>query len=158
MADVHVITWRAAYSGLIPQHYLDSLDAATIAARWSQWLGRQTREFSWVAEEGDRVVAYATGGPEREQDREYRFEIYGLYVLPGFQGRGLGTALVRALAGAFAPHRGVLIWALRDNLKARDFYQKLGGRMVREHVLLLEGLELPEVGFGWERASELAAG
>lgn len=34
VADVHVRTWRAGYSGIIPQDYLASLDPAAFAERY----------------------------------------------------------------------------------------------------------------------------
>jgi ribosomal protein S18 acetylase RimI-like enzyme len=56
-----------------------------------------------------------------------------LYVLPAFQGRGIGTAVVRdVLAGAGARGRPVDLAVLGNNDRARALYERLGFRRVRE--------------------------
>lgn len=64
-------------------------DAADIAARFGSpvhpWL---------VAEEGERVVGYASTSPMRNR-AAYRWSVEtGIYLAPGAQGRGLGRELL----------------------------------------------------------------
>lgn len=64
-------------------------DAADIAARFGSpvhpWL---------VAEEGERVVGYASTSPMRNR-AAYRWSVEtGIYLAPGAQGRGLGRQLL----------------------------------------------------------------
>jgi ribosomal protein S18 acetylase RimI-like enzyme len=56
-----------------------------------------------------------------------------LYVLPEFQGRGIGTAIVRdLLARAGTAGKPVDLGVLRNNGRARALYERLGFRAVRE--------------------------
>ena len=52
-----------------------------------------------------------------------------LYVLPGAQGRGTGTALLKIAQQASDP---LQLWTFQRNTKARHFYQHRGFALVRE--------------------------
>jgi ribosomal protein S18 acetylase RimI-like enzyme len=156
IASVHVASWRTTYRGLLPDAYLDAMDVDQYAARWHRMLlDPAGRSMVLVAEEEGIVVGFASGGPERDEDDRYEGELYAIYVLREFQGRGLGRALAEAVAAALAD-RGVtsmVVWVLRDNAAARGFYERLGGAYLRERELQLGsegGLQLSEVSYLWE--------
>jgi GNAT superfamily N-acetyltransferase len=153
IARVQVASWRTTYPGMIPQDFLDSMDDAAFAGRWSERLSHETsRRTTFVAEDEGRLVGFATGGAEREGDAQYDGELYAIYVLQEWQGQGLGRELVNAVAGALVERglHSMLVWVLRDNLPARAFYERLGGVYVREHPLDFgAGFEVMEVSYGW---------
>lgn len=121
--------WQAAYRGLVPDDYLDSLSDSFDATRWRAWLEEQGDERGWVAERDGTVVGFVTAGPSRDEDAGERTgEIYGLYVEPRLFGTGVGRALIgRALADlrdrGFAP---VTLWVLHGNTRAKRFYERAG--------------------------------
>lgn len=41
------------------------------------------------------------------------------------------------------------VWALRDNWKARRFYEKMGGKLVSDRPLMFDGTQVMEVAYGW---------
>jgi hypothetical protein len=61
IAVVHVLSWQAAYEGLVPQDYLDGLDLARRRELWDTVLAEDAwpRSGVLVAENEDRV----TGSP-----------------------------------------------------------------------------------------------
>jgi len=61
-----------------------------------------------------------------------------LYVRPGFRHRGLGAALIQAVARIGAERNcGRFEWiALQWNRNALEFYRKLGAQTLEEWVLL----------------------
>jgi GNAT superfamily N-acetyltransferase len=69
----------------------------------------------WVAEAGGRVVGVAALDGDM---------LAQLYILPGEQGRGIGSALL-AKAMARRPN-GVRLYAFQRNTRARDFYERHG--------------------------------
>ncbi len=78
--------------------------------------------------------------------------------------RGLETlnpdrvAYVADAGGAivgFASLAPILIWTLRDNAKARTWYEGLGGVLVGEKSEPYEGHVLNEVGYGWRDPAAL---
>jgi hypothetical protein len=155
---IRVETWRATYRGLLPDGLIDGLRSDPAQRR--ERLRRQPADqFSFVAEDGGEVVGYAFGGPERANDPEYKGEVYAIYVLPAKQGKGLGRALIRGSVNELEAHGigTLLIWVLRENTIGRRFYERLGGRIVREKPLE----EFPgaadhiEIGYGWSDTSPL---
>jgi hypothetical protein len=55
-------------------------------------------------------------------------------------------------------HANAAVWVLRDNLGARRFYEALGGEATGvEGVWSIEGLEIPDIAYGWRDLAGLAA-
>jgi len=69
----------------------------------------------WVAEEGGRVIGFAGLGDDA---------LRHLWVQPGAQNRGVGTALL-ALVKERRPS-GLRLWVFQKNVGARRFYERHG--------------------------------
>lgn len=86
---------------------------------------------TYVAEDGDRWVGLATGLREAGDDaRRPRFLLVGMFVDPGVRGRGVGSALVEAVAG-WARAQGAARMFLEvtiTNGPAIRLYQRCGFR------------------------------
>src|SRR5215831_7763536 len=87
IAHVHVATWRSAYRDLLPADFLASLSESQYEERWTRAL-RDPATRIYVAEGGDGVVGFASGGPERAGETGYEGELYAIYVLQEAQGHG----------------------------------------------------------------------
>ncbi|MFC3068079.1 GNAT family N-acetyltransferase [Phenylobacterium soli] len=129
LAHVHVRAWRETYRGMLPDAYLARMSEADYARRFRRALthpGPHEVTLAAVAREG--LVGYAQGGPSRARI-EGEAEIATLYLLPEVQGLGLGRRLLVGAARALAAQgaRSLMISVLRDNLRARGFYEHLGG-------------------------------
>jgi GNAT superfamily N-acetyltransferase len=110
-----------------------------------------------VAEDATgNIVGFVSAGEERSGDAEYRGEIYAIYLRESAQGKGIGTRLMREAAARLARHgyRAMLLWVLADN-PSRRFYERLGGRPARSKQVTY-GVELEEVGYGWDDLAILA--
>jgi GNAT superfamily N-acetyltransferase len=120
-----------------------------VAQRFADRAGAR---FVLVADdESDELIGFAAAGPERSGDPKYRGELYALYVLTSHQRRGLGRALVRAVAGRLAAGgtESMLLWVLEANVPARRFYETLGGAVVRDQPIEIGGVTCTEVAYGW---------
>jgi ribosomal protein S18 acetylase RimI-like enzyme len=150
---IRIETWRATYRGLLPDGLIDGLRVNTERRR-ERLRAQPADEFCFVAEEADRVAGFAVGGPERTGDHDYRGEVYAIYVLPADQRKGHGHVLIRECTRELAKRgiRSLLIWVLRENAIGRAFYERIGGRAVREKQLdEFPGAEdHVEVGYGWK--------
>jgi ribosomal protein S18 acetylase RimI-like enzyme len=133
IAGIHVRSWRAAYRGLMPDTYLDSLDPDEWAQRHrGRILIPEPGMTRWVAEREDgSVIAFAALGPARDPSPgPGAGEVYAIYVEPDLRRRGAGRALVAHAVETFRSQgfgTGTL-WVLRDNAPARAFYEALGWR------------------------------
>ena len=130
IAQVHVDSWAAAYRELMPPEAIASRPVDVRIAQWSEWLEQHEPGSIWVAEVQGQVCGFVSGGPTRgEWQRQAPGEIYALYLMPGAFGQGLGRLLFEQMrtelaARGFERH---WVWVLETNLKARAFYEKMGG-------------------------------
>lgn len=156
IAEVHVETWRAAYQGLLPDDFLASLSEAGYADRWRRTLSEGTGRV-YVAEDARKIVGFASGGPERAGEDGFAGELYAIYVLQEAQGRGHGRRLVHAVATGLreAGFHDMIVWVLRDNRPARDFYERLGGTYLRAQPITIGSTLLQEVAYGWSSLDDI---
>jgi hypothetical protein len=68
LAKVHVLGWRAAYRGLMPQVFLDGLDPAVRERTWRRWLAdpQPPAATAVVEDEDEGVVGFANLGASRD--------------------------------------------------------------------------------------------
>lgn len=148
LARVYVDTWRSIYAGVLPEAALVGMSYARQDRYWSRLVG--SGRGIVVAEVENRVVGFASAGRTRDPGLSYAGEVYTLYLLDDYHGRGLGRALLTA-SFRDLQDRGfasALIWSLALN-PSRFFYETLGGRCVAERMTALWGASLREIGYGW---------
>lgn len=148
---VHDAAWRYAYDGMIPAKEL----ARIIARRGPRWWDRAIRRGTaiLVIEVGGVICGYATFGPNRARNLVQKGEVYEIYLLPEYQGVGLGTRLflaARRELGRFG-FDSVVVWALSDNEQACRFYRNAGGRKVARANERFGDVSLTKVAFAWAR-------
>jgi ribosomal protein S18 acetylase RimI-like enzyme len=153
IARLHLDNWRTAYRGIVPDDLLGGITAVSRFLHWDGVLADpEGAEFVYVAEDaGGRLLGIASGGPQLGDEPHYRGELYVLHVRSDAQGRGVGRALMRAVAERLAADgiTTLLVWMLRENAPARRFYAALGGQFVREQPAMFEGVMLMDAGYGW---------
>ena len=156
IARVHVSSWLSTYRGLLPDDFLESLSATNYTERWTRVINEAASKVV-VADDGNDVVGFASGGRERAGEQGFEGEIYAIYVLDHAQRRGFGRELVRSMVDGLRElgHTNMIIWVLRDNRPARDFYERLGGIYVRAQPITIGSATLEEVSYGWRRLDDV---
>ncbi len=155
LARVHVTAWRETYTGLLPAHALAAMDVRRHAKRFrAQLLYPPRNSLVLALEQRGGLVGYgeAIGGGNGTG------EVHTLYLLRAAQGVGLGremlAALARALAGGGA--RSTVIWVLSTNVRARAFYEHLGGHAGPSRPVAGWGPGLMETRYEWPDIARLA--
>jgi ribosomal protein S18 acetylase RimI-like enzyme len=104
-----------------------------------------------VADTGGRVVGYASFVVGYNTDVAAReLWMHDLFVLPRWRGRGVGHALVVAVARE-AARRGLacLEWGVREsNRRAIRFYRRLGAHVGHARIVSLRGRALARLAAG----------
>ena len=156
IARVNIATWHSAYRDLLPDEFLASLSETNYAERWRRVL-RDGSSSVHVVEQPDGIVGFASGGRERAGENGFAGELYAIYVLASAQRQGHGRQLVRAVAGALREMKlkDMIVWVLRDNASARQFYELLGGIYVRSQPITIGTTTLEEVSYGWRRLDDI---
>jgi GNAT superfamily N-acetyltransferase len=124
VATVHVHTWQAAYRGIVPDAYLDTLSIDKREHIWRESIRRGTPE-TWVAESSSQVIGWTAFGASRDPGARAQIgELEAIYLLPLYWGTGTGRALWlqtrrRLIDRGF---QGATLWVLSDNARAIRFY------------------------------------
>ncbi len=127
VADIHHHGWTDSYKGLVPDAYLDSLDADACLNRWTSALTEGTPLEILVAEHSGRVAGFVAAGPSTDPDATAAGEIWDLWVASDARSTGVGGELLRvALDRLASRHQVALVWVLGSNARGRTFYARAG--------------------------------
>jgi ribosomal protein S18 acetylase RimI-like enzyme len=157
IARVQAVSWRATYAGQLSAESLARVETAWDARHWQHGLERvDDRAFAMVLEAREvGIVGFGVAG-RRRMARDaalhpYEGEIYLLYLLPDFQGYGLGGKLMTALARVLKARgmKSALVWALASNRAAIGFYEHLGGQVLLRARKPFFGQPVEEIAIGW---------
>ena len=144
IAAAHIDGWRVGYRHLLPDEVLDAASFAQQRIdRWRMWTWAEALAGSqlFVPLLDGRVVGFGHCGAERvapvcdqsgtgevTEVALERGEVYGFYLHSSAWGSGAAAALMerchQQLVGS--GHRSAVLWVLRDNPRARGFYEKAG--------------------------------
>lgn len=127
LGAVHVRAWQAAYRGVMPDEYLDGLEAQDRAAMWRRAFPnpRPDRHVDVIVV-ADDVVGFAASGPEAgEAARSGVGELYAINLDPSSWGHGLGRALLRSVTKGLADdgYLSAVLWVAPQNRRARNLYE-----------------------------------
>ena len=85
--------------------------------------GAAMQHIHWVAQYHDKIIGWAACAPRDN-------EIIALYILPEFQGKGLGTKLYGLMLNQLNRSQNIIIYAVVGNQYAVRFYQKQGFQII----------------------------
>jgi ribosomal protein S18 acetylase RimI-like enzyme len=125
LGAIQVCAWQAAYRGVMPDAYLDELNADDRAAHWRrQVLALLPGQRLKVVVDDGVVVGFAAAGPEHD-GRAAVGELYAINLDPPVWGRGFGRALLRDMTAELAGlgYREAVLWVVPQNDRARRFYE-----------------------------------
>jgi GNAT superfamily N-acetyltransferase len=127
---------HATYRGIMSDAALANITVEERTRWWTRALEvYDDKWFVFVVEENDQIVGFSCTGPAGlgAASTIAEYDLYFLYLLPGWERRGLGRALVeRTFSGL--RERGVpdiQILCLRGTT-AYLFYEALGGQLAEE--------------------------
>ncbi|MDE2869256.1 MAG: GNAT family N-acetyltransferase [Chloroflexota bacterium] len=128
--SVRIATWKACYRGIVPDAHLNALSVqSSRVIRLRTGIERAEVGGSLVAVAGSRIIGMGFAGPpEDDQLPEGTGEVFAVYVLSEWQGRGVGRALLERLTSGLRAlgYRSAVLWTLRDRLPTRRFYEANG--------------------------------
>jgi GNAT superfamily N-acetyltransferase len=148
VAETFRQSWIQAYRGIIPHVHLENMIRRRGAEWWSSII--RSGDSLVVLEKAGTIIGYATLGFARTRG-PYQGEIYELYIMPVYQGLGLGEHLFEACRANLDERRlkGLIVWALAENSMATDFYWRRGGRPVKQAFETIGGQKLEKIAFTW---------
>ena len=123
IAEIYKTAWQFAYSGIVPQEYLDSLSAD----RWLPLFDEKSIESFVLIEDGEYIGTSAVCA-SRDESLAGWGELVSIYLLPAYFGCGGALLLLNhALDSLFKKGFTVVyLEVLEENCRARRFYEKYG--------------------------------
>ena len=150
IAEIHVLSWKRAYAGIVPREELDSLSIDQREEFWNKVLvDPQGRVLASVL--GDQMIGWTAFGPSRDKDCDQAtvFELYAIYILPEYWGKGYGKKLYRAAEDRISQKlvQEIVVWVLEENGPACGFYKALGFRVElgKQKLVTFKAASLSEV-------------
>lgn len=137
LATLHRVTWRAAYTELLPPGTLDELDTPQLQQSWSDTIEGGATVL--IATEGADPVGFVVAGPAPEEevaaadgtvpsDAAHTVLVSTLLVEPRWGRRGHGGRLLAAAATVFrqaGATRGI-VWVPAEDPASLSFYRRAG--------------------------------
>jgi len=131
-------TWAVTYRGIVPE---DVQDEFVRRAYLEESLARRMEGGVFlVADLNEKVVGFADFYSDSGEVR-----LAAIYVLPGEQGRGIGTRLLEAGIKRFSAVARITLRVERDNHPARRFYEAHCFRETGEFTEDFFGHEMREI-------------
>jgi drug/metabolite transporter (DMT)-like permease/ribosomal protein S18 acetylase RimI-like enzyme len=152
IAALRVSSWNDTYRPLMGGQVVDGmLDVADHRRDMGRILGEK-HALLLVAEDGSQGPAgFALShlGADGEPFLE------SLHVQPGRRSHGIGAELLRQTAARWAArgHRSLSLHVLESNLRAKRFYDRLGGREVGLIVDDWRGAQVAQAVYRWDLAA-----
>jgi len=128
IADLHVATWKEAYSHLLPADYFSEQYVEGRHRMWDHVLTHPREDMRVrVAETGGTIIGFSWVGPGeglKGQEPPRGRLLYAIYVLAAHYGTGAGQALLDAALG----EDPAMLWVAKENPRATAFYLRNGFR------------------------------
>jgi ribosomal protein S18 acetylase RimI-like enzyme len=140
LAAVYRAAWTATYGPVISSAGLATI-LADLDSKGVTGLIPGRDEVAYVACDGPQVVGSAVFA-----ERGGQAYLWAMYILPEYQRRGLGTALIRYGAARLNADSTVVAGVLKTSASALRFYAKLGFHPKGEYEFeLAPGEPIPSV-------------
>jgi len=136
IARLHAYSWQIHYRGIFTDKYLDH---DVVNERMNVWKRRfenpSKDQFIVLANDQDLLCGF--GCAFLNHDPDYGTLIDNLHVHPDWQGKGIGRQLMEHCVDKVSQLDGdfkMYLWVLKENHKARRFYELMGGATVESTI------------------------
>lgn len=155
LATVHASSWKTTYRGIVQQSYLDKISIEQRLPGAERRANAPNMNCFVAANlKTQQIVGFVDVGVCREKNIDADGEVYALYLLQEFQGKGLGRLLfekgVEILKGQGL--RRMMVSVLQENHSSRRFYEKMGGKYIGSDHVDLDAVRYPTATYLWELA------
>lgn len=153
IATIIVEGWKSAYTGMIDEEYLKKMTVENRTRRvMRSILNQKEKSRYYIYQEEHETLGVIKFGLAEEKDSIYTAEVFILYIKPENKNRGIGTKLLTFAKEELKKqgHENMIIYCLKKNIASIKFYEKNGGKIVKERDLETDNLILREVGLEYK--------
>ena len=145
IVGVQIRGWKHTYKGIIDQSYLDNISPQKRLEGRIQYSQKSTF-WGFVAVHDEKIIGMCDVGYSRHSQFS-KGEVFAMYVDQEHQRKGVGKLLWEAAAHKLQEENLIpyIVIALEKNLAARNFYEKLDGRICGNIKTEIDGKLYDEV-------------
>lgn len=148
IVDINMQDWKQVYKGIIDDSSLENLDKKEKIEKWKKSYNKGNLI---VFEKDEKVLGYCRYDDNKaNKNNEIDSEIIALYVKYDNLGQGIGKKLVEYVKEDLKNknRKKMIIWCLQENINARKFYEKIGGKLIQDEKYFgKDGKRYKEVGY-----------
>src|SRR5579864_4294968 len=154
LASVNIASWQSTYRGLIADEVLDEMKFEQYLAKWENTLASQEKGngFCFAAEnESGKMMGYSLCGKNSHPELPFDGELYAIYLLKEYQGKGIGKKLFLRSIEEFK-NTGVqsfLLFVLSSNTGSRKFYESFKPDFTADETIMIGNGAYCDVCYGW---------
>ncbi len=150
IAKVHVESWQKSFAGIVPQEFLDNLAVEKREVAFRQRFDDDNYKMFVAETTQNEIVGFADFGKAREDDFGFEAELYAIYLLSEFQGKGIGENLFRLCQKEMISDGITSMYLMALAVSPyKSFYEKMGGEVVGKGNHFLALVEYETVIYGW---------
>ena len=151
VAEVHVQSWRESFAGIVPQSYLDKMSVENRAKAFENGFAVDFYKMFVAETQENGIVGFADFGKIRDNQSEFKAELYAIYLLRDVQRKGIGGKLFElGVKYLVANNMNSLSLTALEASPYKLFYEKMGGRLVERGTTNIEGESYATVIYGWD--------
>jgi ribosomal protein S18 acetylase RimI-like enzyme len=133
-------SWNATYREIYPLKFINGFlnkaySQESLERSITRDIGEQERKFYIAADADNNIIGYAH---VRQLDNA-NYELLRIYVLPIFQGKGVGTALQEMIIKQQKSISSLSAWVEHDNKTGKNYYESKGYKKVEEKEETMPG-------------------
>lgn len=153
--DAHAIgqiqaeAWLGSYAS--PENDITVDDIQLKIDEWNQIGDKRIEDnlnnsssHTWVAKIGQKIVGFVAVLKTENEDK-----LEALFILPEYQGQGIGTRLLETALNWLGDSRKIITDVVSYNQRAKDLYKKFGfvetGEEVEDILTLPNGKIIPKI-------------
>ena len=124
ISAIYEVSWRHTYKGMLPSGYLKHIPEGN----WSDRINRFGSHSLVMVNNSEYIATISFGASTIGSKYSGWGEIFSLYVLPQYTGKGIGKLIMDRTLSELKDmgFRQVVLAALDKNTIARHFYEKYG--------------------------------
>jgi ribosomal protein S18 acetylase RimI-like enzyme len=139
LADIPVIQdlaykiWPVAYRDILSKEQLQYMLENFYSNHSLQSQISQEHHFFLIAFDDNSPIAFASYSNVSETTEENRFKLHKLYILPGYQGKGVGKSIIQYIFEKIKSSvNTTLVLNVNRFNNAVEFYKRIGFRVIKE--------------------------
>ena len=144
LAYIQTESWKAAFKGIIDADMLDKCTNIDKARLMYQRLLDENKGNGYLLTVDNKLHCIAYWDETRDLELAGKAEIICIHSLPNQWRKGYGSKMMDTVLHdiAIAGYRKVMLWVFKENIRARQFYERHGFRTTGKEKLGIESTEI----------------